>query len=250
VGLVIDGLRFPDLPMTDVESQLASNLDALDARIRAAADRAGRSPNEVTLVVVTKYAPDAAVRLLPKFGRLDLGENRPQQLVRRVDLVPEARWHLIGRLQTNKVRLVLPHTVLIHSVDSQKLLERLSQSAGDLGQQCPVLLEVNVSGETSKQGFHPDQLRSIWSHCLRLPHLEIRGLMTMAPFSDQPEDARPTFRSLRDLRDDLRERAGALAGRHSLRELSMGMSGDFEVAIEEGATLIRVGSAVFDNIQQ
>ena len=236
--------------MSDIESQLGQNLDALDARIRAAAERAGRSPNEITLVVVTKYAPDAAVRLLPKFNRLDLGENRPQQLVRRIDFVPEARWHLIGRLQTNKIRMVLPHTVLIHSVDTQKLLERLSQAAGEIGQPCPVLLEVNISGESSKQGFDPAELRTTWDECLRLPNVEIRGLMTMAPFTDQAEDARPVFRQLSDLREDLRDRAGPLAERHSLRELSMGMSGDFEVAIEEGATLIRVGSAVFENIKQ
>jgi PLP dependent protein len=237
--------------MSDIESQLGQNLDVLDARIRAAANRAGRSPNEVTLVVVTKYAPDAAVRLLPKFNRLDLGENRPQQLVRRAEFVPKARWHLIGRLQTNKIQMVLPHTVLIHSVDTQKLLERLSQAAGDLlGLPCPVLLEVNISGESSKQGFDPDQLRRIWDDCLRLPNLEIRGLMTMAPFTDQPEDARPVFRLLSDLRQELRDRAGPFVDRHSLRELSMGMSGDFEVAIEEGATLIRVGNAVFENIPQ
>jgi pyridoxal phosphate enzyme (YggS family) len=233
--------------MSDIESQLGQNLDALDARIRAAADRGNRSADEITVVVVTKYAPDAAVRLLPKFQRLDLGENRPQQLVRRAELVPEARWHLIGRLQTNKVRMVLPHTVLIHSVDSQKLLERLSES---VTQPCPILLEVNVSGESSKQGFDPDQLRSIWDNALHLPNVDIRGLMTMAPFSDQPEDARPVFRQLRDLREELRDRAGSQGDRHSLRELSMGMSGDFEVAIEEGATLIRVGSAVFENIPQ
>ncbi|QDT53105.1 Pyridoxal phosphate homeostasis protein [Caulifigura coniformis] len=236
--------------MADLESQLAGNLDALDRRIRAAAERAGRSPNEVTLVVVTKYAPDAAVQLLPRLGRLDLGENRPQQLVRRADLVPEARWHLIGRLQTNKVRMVLPHTVLTHSVDSPKLLERLSQTSGDLGCTSAVLLEVNISGEASKQGFDPEQVRAAWQSYLTLPNLEIRGLMTMAPFTDQPEDARPVFRQLRELRDDLRDRAGSLVERHPVRDLSMGMSGDFEVAIEEGATLIRVGSAVFENIPQ
>jgi len=236
--------------MADLESQLASNLDALDRRIRAAAERSGRSPNEITLVVVTKYAPDSAVQLLPRFGRLDLGENRPQQLVRRADRVPEARWHLIGRLQTNKIQMVLPHTTLTHSVDSQKLLERLSQTSSDMGRTSAVLLEVNISGEASKQGFDPEQLRAGWENCLRLPNLEIRGLMTMAPFTDQSEDARPVFRQLRELRDDLRERAGSLVERHPLRDLSMGMSGDFEVAIEEGATLIRVGSAVFDKIPQ
>jgi|EndMetStandDraft_5_1072996.scaffolds.fasta_scaffold121652_3 PLP dependent protein len=236
--------------MSDIESQLGQNLDALDARIRAAAERVGRSPNEITLVVVTKYAPDAAVRLLPKFNRLDLGENRPQQLVRRIEFVPEARWHMIGRLQTNKIRMVLPYTVLIHSVDTQKLLERLSQAAGDLGRPCPVLLEVNISGEPSKQGFDPAELRTIWDDCLQLPNLEIRGLMTMAPFTDQQEAARPVFRQLSDLRQELRDRTGPLVGRHSMSELSMGMSGDFEVAIEEGATLIRVGNAVFENIKQ
>ena len=109
---------------------------------------------------------------------------------------------------------------------------------------------MNISGEATKQGFDPDALRSIWDNSLRLPHLEIRGLMTMAPFTDQAEDARPVFRQLKDLREELRDRAGPLAERHSLRDLSMGMSGDFEVAIEEGATLIRVGSAVFDGIPQ
>ena len=236
--------------MADLESQLAANLDALDRRIRDAAERANRSPNEVTLVVVTKYAPDAAVRLLPKFSRLDFGENRPQQLVRRQEMVPQARWHLIGRLQTNKLQMVLPHTVLIHSIDSLKLLERLSQAAGELGGTFPVLLEVNISGESTKQGFSPDQLRATWDTCLKLPNLEIRGFMTMAPFTDQPEDARPIFRQLRELRDELRETAGERAEKHPLRDLSMGMSGDFEVGIEEGATLIRVGNAVFDNIRQ
>ncbi len=236
--------------MSPTESQLASNLAALDARIRAAAARVGRSPNEVTLVVVTKYAPDHAILLLEQLGRLELGENRPQQLVRRAEMAPWAHWHLIGRLQTNKVKLVLPETVLIHSVDSVKLLERISQAAGDRGAACPVLLEVNISGEHSKQGFEPDELRAAWAGCLQLPHIEIRGLMTMAPFTDNPEEVRPVFRGLREFRDELRERAGSLADRHSLRELSMGMSGDFEIAIEEGATLIRVGSAVFEGIPQ
>lgn len=236
--------------MSAIESQLASNLAALDQRIRAACERVGRSPNEITIVVVTKYAPDAAVLALEKFQRFELGENRPQQLVRRAEMARWAHWHLIGRLQTNKVKLVLPSTVLIHSVDSVKLLERISQTAQDLRQTCPVLLEVNVSGEASKQGFEPDALRSTWNDILKLPSIKVRGLMTMAPFSDNPEDARPVFRSLRELRDDLRERAGSDINRHPFRDLSMGMTGDFEVAIEEGATLIRVGSAVFESIPQ
>lgn len=236
--------------MPATESQLGSNLAAIDARILAAATRAGRSPNEITLVVVTKYAPDQAILLLEKLGRLELGENRPQQLVRRAEMAPWAHWHLIGRLQTNKLRTVLPETVLIHSVDSVKLLERISQAASDRRETCAVLLEVNISGEPSKQGFDPEELRAAWDECLRLPNIEIRGLMTMAPFTDNSEDSRAVFRGLREFRDDLRERAGTLIERHSLRDLSMGMSGDFEVAIEEGATLIRVGNAVFEGIRQ
>lgn len=236
--------------MSQLKDQLGSNLAAVDGRIRRAAERCGRSPNEITLVVVTKYAPDAAVRLLPEFGRVDLGENRPQQLVRRANLVPSASWHLIGRLQTNKVRTVLSHTVLIHSVDSLNLLERIGATAAELGMTSEVLLEVNISGEPTKQGFVPEQLRAAWDQCLRIPNVSIHGLMAMAPFSDDVEVARPVFRGLREFRDDLRERAGSMVERHPLRDLSMGMSGDFEVAIEEGATLIRVGSAVFDNIQQ
>jgi pyridoxal phosphate enzyme (YggS family) len=239
-----------DRSMSAIESQLASNLAALDQRIRAAAARAGRSPNEITLVVVTKYAPDAAVLALEKFQRLELGENRPQQLVRRADIARWAHWHLIGRLQTNKVKAVLPATVLIHSVDTVKLLERISQAAMDLRQTCPVLLEINISGEASKQGFEPDVLRRVWADILKLPGIELRGLMTMAPFSDDPEDARPVFRKLREFRDELQERTGGDLTHHPLRDLSMGMTGDFEVAIEEGATLIRVGSAVFENIPQ
>lgn len=236
--------------MSALQDQLGTNLKSLDGRIRAAAERSGRSPNEVTLVVVTKYASDAAVRLLPEFGRLDLGENRPQQLARRADFLPSARWHLIGRLQTNKVSLILPHTVLIHSVDSLKLLERIGATAGELDETKNVLLEVNISGEPTKQGFEPGQLRAAWDECLRIPNVSIHGLMAMAPFSEDSEVARPVFRGLRELRDDLRDRAGSLVERHPLRDLSMGMSGDFEVAIEEGATLIRVGSAVFEAIPQ
>jgi pyridoxal phosphate enzyme (YggS family) len=229
--------------MPHLLDQLRSNLDAVRGQIRAAADRAGRNPADITLVAVTKYAPDEAIQALASLGVLDLGEARPQQLEARQQLAPQACWHLIGHLQRNKVRPVVSAASLIHSVDSLKLLERIGQIAGELGRHAEVLLEVNVSGESAKDGFDPGSLRSKWSQCLAVPNVVIRGLMTMAPLDSDPESARPVFRALRELRDELRTPSVPLP------DLSMGMSGDFEVAIEEGATLIRIGSALFEGIE-
>jgi pyridoxal phosphate enzyme (YggS family) len=224
--------------MSNIESQLRQNLARVQQRITAACLRSSRDPAEVTLVAVTKYADPAWIPPLLTLGIRDLGENRPQQLVSRALALPDARWHLIGQLQRNKVRSVLPHTVLIHSVDSLRLLERISDIAGELGQTTRVLLQTNVSGEGSKQGFAPDDLRRDWPACRSLPHIQIDGLMTMAPLDDDPELARPSFRGLRELRNELQRDA-------ALSQLSMGMSHDLEVAVEEGATLVRVGTAIF-----
>jgi pyridoxal phosphate enzyme (YggS family) len=149
-------------------------------------------------------------------------------------------WHFIGHLQKNKVRQALPLFPFFHSIDSAALAGAIDRIAGETGAEAKGLLEVNVSGEESKHGFTPDELRSQFPALAKLPHLRIRGLMTMAPYSDDPEDARPVFRKLRELRDELQS-----AHQHPLPELSMGMSGDFEPAIEEGATLVRVGSSIF-----
>lgn len=228
--------------MSNLTEQFRQNLERVQGRIDAACERVGRKPDDIRLIAVTKYAPLAYIAPLLDLGVLDLGENRPQQLVERAIMLPNARWHLIGQLQRNKVRSVLPHAALIHSVDSLRLLQRIGDIAGELGLTPRVLLQVNVSGESAKQGFRPDDLRRDWQACLHVPHVEIEGLMTMAPLSDDPGDARPTFRGLRLLRDELARDA-------PLPILSMGMSHDMEVAIEEGATMVRVGSAVFEGLE-
>jgi pyridoxal phosphate enzyme (YggS family) len=233
--------------MPRMSDRLAENLQQVTGEIAAACARAGRSPSEVTLVAVTKYAEPAWVRRLIDLGVRELGESRPQQLVERAEqLPPDVRWHLIGHLQRNKVKPVLPHAALIHSVDSLRLLERISEIAAEQSRRPRVLLEVNVSGEAAKDGLPAAELLSQWDALQAVPDVEIAGLMTMAPLTDDPEDARPVFRALRQLRDDLAARA---APHVQLTELSMGMSGDFAVAIEEGATLVRIGSRLFEGLE-
>lgn len=231
------------IPLTDV---LSMNLHRVRERIAAACARVGRSPDEVTLIAVTKYAQLDLVRGLIDLGVTDLGESRPQQLVARAgQLPPHVRWHQIGHLQRNKADILLPVVERIHSVDSLRLIEHLAKSASKLGCRPRILLEVNVSGEASKDGFIVDELLAAWPLILAHDSLAIGGLMTMAPLEDDPTAARPAFRRLRELRDRLREASG---GRCPLPDLSMGMSGDFEIGIEEGATLIRVGSSLFEGL--
>jgi hypothetical protein len=238
--------------------QLAENVARVRSEMEAACDRVGRSASEVTLVAVTKYAELDWVHGLIELGVLDLGESRPQQLVERAERLPgTVRWHLIGHLQRNKVKPILPRCVLIHSVDSLRLLERISAigaerspteaglAPADRSTFPRVLLEVNVAGEASKDGFTLAELRSQWDALQAVPHVELAGLMTMAPQADDPEMVRTVFRELRQLRDELATRA---APQVKLTELSMGMSGDFAVAIEEGATLVRIGSRLFEGL--
>lgn len=228
-----------------MSDRLKSNRDAILAEIAAACDRVGRAPDSVTLVAVTKYAQLDWVRALVALGHATLGENRPQQLIERAGQIPEAAWHLIGHLQRNKVRAVLPHVACIHSVDSLKLLARIGEIAGELGLTPRVLLEVNVAGEESKDGFAIDTLHRDWPELQQVRNVTLAGLMTMAPYAPDPEAARPVFRKLRMLRDELLSKA---VGETRLTELSMGMSGDFAVAIEEGSTIIRVGTRLFEGL--
>lgn len=231
--------------MSDPDPRLRDNVEQVRGQMRAACLRSGRDPESVRLVAATKYAPLEWVRQLPQLGVCVLGESRPQQLVERAPLLSEGiEWHLIGHLQRNKVRPVLPLVELIHSVDSLRLLERIDLIAGELGLRPRVLLEVNISGEESKDGFATLELSQSWETIRALPHVRVAGLMTMAALVDNPELARPTFRVLRQFRDELQHQSGS-----SLPELSMGMSNDFEVAIEEGATLVRVGSLLFEGLQ-
>lgn len=235
---------------SNLVSTLQSNLNRVRERIDAACARAGRTPDEVTLVAVTKYAELDWVRALIDLGVLDLGESRPQQLVSRAhDLPKEVRWHLIGHLQRNKVELLLPVADRLHSVDSVRLLQAIHKEAVKQQSRVAViprvLLEVNVSGEASKDGFDPAELISAWPEICQLDLIAVEGLMTMAPLSEDEDSARAVFRSLRNLRDQL---VNAGSGRLKLPDLSMGMSGDFEIGIEEGATLVRVGSSLFEGL--
>jgi pyridoxal phosphate enzyme (YggS family) len=185
--------------------------------------------------------------LLPEaLEMFDLGESRPQELWHKAAVLPAAvRWHLVGHLQRNKIERTLPLIHLLHSADSLRLLTALDEAAAGRSQPLPVLLEVNASRELAKHGFAPEELPALLPQLATLQHVAIRGLMTMAAFEDDPERCRPTFAMVRELRDRLR---GDLGPPHWLDELSMGMTNDFEVAIEEGATLVRIGSALFEGL--
>ena len=223
--------------MTDIANQLV----VVRGQIDAVAARAGRDPGSVHLVAVSKTHPAEAVTAAAAAGQSVFGESRVQEARDKIPACPPGLdWHFIGHLQKNKVRQALPLFTFFHSIDSAPLAQAIDRIAGETGKPVEGLLEVNISGEETKHGFNPEQLRSEFAALARLPHLHIRGLMTMAPYSDNPEDARPVFRALRELRDELRA-----AHNDPLPELSMGMSGDFVPAIEEGATLVRIGSSIF-----
>lgn len=215
---------------------IAANLRSLHERITRAASSAGRNPAEVTLVAVSKTFSADSVADAHQAGVRHFGENWVQEAAEKIpaltNLKPRPTWHMVGHLQTNKVKAALELFDMIQSVDSVSLGQAIARRAGD--RRIPVLLEVNVAAEASKFGFHPEQLQDAVKTLQALPQLEVQGLMTVAPLADDPETVRPVFRRLRELRDDL-----------GLRALSMGMTDDFEVAIQEGATIVRVGRAIF-----
>lgn len=222
-------------------TNIATHLAAAHEKIATTARRAGRAPDSVRLVAVSKTQPAEAIMIAAATGQRIFGENRVQEAREKIPACPPGlEWHLIGHLQKNKVRQALSLFSFFHSIDSQALAGAIDRIAGETGQKVDGLLEVNVSGEETKHGFTPAQLREAFPALAALPHLRIRGLMTMAPYSENPEAARPVFRALRELRDELQSAHGS-----ALPELSMGMSGDFEPAIEEGATLVRIGSSIF-----
>lgn len=226
---------------TALRSALADRLAAVESRVSAACDRAGRRRDAVTLVAVTKYTTLEVAAALLDLGVRDLGESRPQALWERASLLSAAQWHLIGHLQRNKVARTLPLTHLIHSVDSVRLLDAIDAEE----RPCDVLLEFNVSDETQKLGFAPADVTFLATPLRALKYVHVRGLMGMAAIGDDPEASRPAFVHLRQLRDQLQATVGDV---HTLEHLSMGMSGDFEVAVEEGATLIRVGSTLVEGL--
>jgi pyridoxal phosphate enzyme (YggS family) len=231
----------------EISDAIRRNLALVRARIASAALRSGRAAEAVTLVAVTKKVPVAIVRLLADAGARDLGENYPQELWAKADALAghpaKPRWHLIGHLQSNKAKRTLPMVSMIHAVDSLKLLQALDALASDLPTAPAVCLQVNTSAEEAKHGWPPEGILSDAEAIAACRNIPIAGLMTMAAWGTDSETARPSFRRLRQIRDELRRRTGL-----PLAELSMGMSGDFESAVEEGATLVRIGSALFEGV--
>lgn len=229
------------------EDQLRQNITNVRARIEAACQRAGRDPSEATLLPVTKTHPPELVEMLQRIGMDEVGENRVQELRDKHRWFgesenPQPKWHFIGNLQKNKIKYLLTtETSVFHALDSAALAGEIERVAERRGGALECLLEINVSGEASKHGIAAEEaegaLRQIVSQSKRV---QVTGLMTMAPFADNPEQTRPVFRGLRELRDRLQDSLN-----HPLPVLSMGMTNDFEVAIEEGATLVRVGTALF-----
>jgi PLP dependent protein len=211
------------------------NIEEVNRRIALACERSGRSPNEVTLVAITKTIEPSVIRDGFNAGLRNFGENRVQDAKDKLEELQDVRsksvWHMVGHLQTNKVKTAAGLFDIIQSVDSMKLAKSLSDSSERL---LPVLLQVNVADEASKGGFTVNEISQAIKKITQMPHLEIKGLMTIAPWVDDPEEVRPVFRQLRELRDSL-----------GLEQLSMGMTDDFEVAVEEGATIVRVGRAIF-----
>ena len=214
---------------------IESNIREVQKRISRACERGRRSPDDITLVAVTKGVGGSAIKAAFDCGIRDFGENRVQEAEDKIaqlsDLKPDVTWHMVGHLQSNKAKAAVELFDIIHSVDSGRLAEILSRRAE---KPLPILLEVNVSGETTKSGFAASEIETAVEEIRQMPYLKIMGLMTIAPLVAELEEVRPVFRKLRELRDSL-----------GLEHLSMGMTDDFEVAIEEGATMVRIGRAIF-----
>ena len=220
---------------------LAENLDSIQQRIRAACERAGRKPESVTLLAVTKGQPPDAVSEAGRLGLTHFGENKIQEAKAKIPLCSgKLRWQFIGHLQTNKCRDAVELFEMIQSVDSLHAAREISKRADLAGKAMPILLEVNLAGEASKFGYRPERLEAELSQINALPRLEVHGLMTVPPWTANAENVRPVFRQLRELKERAEQVLGA-----PLPQLSMGMSGDFEVAIEEGSTIVRIGTALF-----
>ncbi len=222
---------------------LTDNLNEVRARVTAACLRSGRDPREVTLIAVSKTKPVPMLEEVYAQGVRDFGENRPQEMRdKAAELPADIRWHMIGRLQTNKVKYVVPRAVLIHSVDSLHLAEAIDKEAAKAGVTANILIEVNIAGEASKGGIAPEETEGFARELAALPNLKVNGLMTIAPIVENGEENRAYFRQMRELLVDIRDKN---IDNIFMRSLSMGMTGDFETAIEEGATLVRVGTGIF-----
>jgi pyridoxal phosphate enzyme (YggS family) len=228
---------------TGLQELLATNIAQVRSHIAEAAQRVGRQPDEITLVAVSKTKPVEMVEIAFRLGVTDFGENRVQEALPKLAAFrPQGlRWHMIGHLQSNKAGKAVSSFDCVQSVDSLHLARLLNRHAAQLSVRLPVLLEVNISGEESKEGMTPSEVHALAWQIVSLPHLDVQGLMTIAPLVDKAEEVRPVFRGLRELRDQLRNEVPDCAWQH----LSMGMTDDYRVAIEEGATIVRIGRAIF-----
>ena len=222
---------------------VTENLKIVEEKIAKACERAKRDRSEVTLIAVSKTKPEVMIEEAYAAGQRDFGENKVQEICRKKELLPEdIRWHMIGHLQRNKVHQVVNKACLIHSVDSLRLAETISHEAEKKEIEVPVLVEVNVAQEESKFGVTTEETISLVEEIAKLPHIRVRGLMTIAPFVEDPEENRGIFRKLKQLSVDI---VAKNINNVNMSVLSMGMTNDYEVAIEEGATMVRVGTGIF-----
>lgn len=222
---------------------LTENLMSVEKRIEEACKRANRAREEVTLIAVSKTKPVSMLEVIYNEGIRDFGENKVQELTEKYEQLPEdVKWHMIGHLQRNKVKYIAPFVALIHSVDSRALADTIEKEAAKAGRIIPVLIEVNVAGETTKFGVTPEEAPSLAGYIRSLSHVQLRGFMTSAPIVQDPEENRPVFRRLRQLSVDINRQS---INNEKTDVLSMGMSDDFTVAVEEGSTCVRVGTRIF-----
>ena len=222
---------------------VCENYLAVEEKVKEACRRAGRSRDEVTLIAESKTKPMSMIEELLPLGVVDFGENKVQELTAKEEALPShIRWHMIGHLQRNKVKYIVDKAFLIHSVDSLRLAEAISQEAGKKNVTANILIEVNVAGEDSKFGVRPEETAALAEAISKLPNISVKGLMTIAPFVENAEENREVFRNLRKLSVDIEEKK---FNNVTMAVLSMGMTGDYEVAIEEGATMVRVGTGIF-----
>lgn len=226
-----------------VNSFVVDHYDIVETRVCAACARAGRDRSEVTLIAVSKTKPIEDIQALIDHGVTQFGENKVQEMCGKEEILAKGlSWHMIGHLQRNKVKYLMGKTCLIHSVDSLRLAQEIQKEAAKAEIICPVLIEINIGNEDSKGGIAIDEAECMARQIAEMPNLKLKGLMCIAPFVDDPEENRDHFKRMREKRDEL---AALNIPNTDIRELSMGMTGDFEVAIEEGATLVRVGTAIF-----
>ena len=227
----------------DVRSVLGERIASVRSRIAEACRRSGRDAADVALIGVTKTVSTAVAGIAFELGLSELGESKPQELWKKAAAIPRAHWHLIGHLQRNKIDRTVPLLAMVHSVDSLRLLEALDSFGRKCGSAVPVLLEVNCSREESKGGFRPEELPALSDSLMSLCGIRIHGLMTMASLFEDSQQSRPAFAELRELRDRMRTSMGL-----ALPYLSMGMSNDFVIAVEEGATHVRIGTTLFEGL--